>query len=150
MSRLTGAFETCSVCNNLNDILKDTKREWTTAQIEVVLKIKSLHLFQQAQERLDSLQRREEAKNTFDEHGNPLKAYLEIDAYSNYKTLTPIQSTARKSKGDTKRIGNRVMGILVTCGPISTRFVYSLNDLISGGANIMIEVVRQGKKAIYI
>ena len=70
---------------------------------------------------------------------------MEFDGYSDFKTKTPIQGGSRKSKGDTKRIGNRIIGGIVTCGPIDTRFIYSLNDLISGGANTMIEVIRQGK-----
>lgn len=137
-----GAFETCGVCNNLNDVLKDLKKEWS--KLEIVLRLKRLHLLQQAQERLDSKKRREEARLTFDADGNPTIAYLEFDGYSNYKTMTPIHS--RKSKGDLNRIGNRVIGVIVQCVSIGTRFVYSLNDLIGGGANIMIEVLRQGKR----
>ena len=40
-------------------------------------------------------------------------------------------------------MGNRVIGIIVACGHIDTRFVYSLDDLVYGGANTMIEVMRQ-------
>ena len=36
-----------------------------------------------------------------------------------------------------------VIGIIVVCGPISTRFVYSMDDLAAGDANMMIEVMRQ-------
>lgn len=36
-----------------------------------------------------------------------------------------------------------VIGIVVVCGPISTRFVYSLDDLVENTANMMIEVMRQ-------
>lgn len=36
-----------------------------------------------------------------------------------------------------------VIGIVVFCGPIRTRFVYSMDDLVENGANMMIEVMRQ-------
>ena len=35
------------------------------------------------------------------------------------------------------------MGVIAICGPIDTRFLYSLDDLVYGGANTMIEVMRQ-------
>ena len=43
------SFETCSICNNLNDILKNTNLLWIQDQ----LIIKRLHLYQQAAERQD-------------------------------------------------------------------------------------------------
>jgi hypothetical protein len=66
-----------------------------------------------------------------------------MDAYTEYKCLTPRLWQFRNTKGDTKRMGNRVVGVIVVCGPIETRFVYSLDDLVYGGANTMIEVLRQ-------
>ena len=75
--------------------------------------------------------------------GNPLYAYFEADGYTEYKCLTPRKGK-RSTKGDTKRLGNRLIGIIVFCGSINTRFVYSLNDLVFGGANTMVEVMRQG------
>jgi len=113
--------------------------------LDIFLRLKRLHLIQQSQERLDSKRRRFEAQNSFDNDQNPTKVYMEFDGYSDFKTKTPIQSTTRKSKGDTKRLTNRVIAGIVVSGSIDTRFVYSLNDLISGGANIMIEIIRQGK-----
>lgn len=74
---------------------------------------------------------------------NPIYAYFEADAYTEFKCLTPRMWQFRSVKGDTKRMGNRVIGIIVVCGPIETRFVYSLDDLVYGGANTMIEVMRQ-------
>lgn len=68
---------------------------------------------------------------------------MEVDGYTEYKCLTPRQWQFRQTKGDTKRMGNRVIGVNVTCGHIETRFVYSLDDLVYGGANTMVEVMRQ-------
>lgn len=138
-----GSFETCSVCNNLNDCLKNTSGEWTRVQIDLILRLKRLHLLQQSQERLDSNLRKMDALHSTDKDGNPKALYIEADGFTEFKTRTPIQGKGRKSKGDTKKIGNRVIGVVVACGPVDTRFVYSLNDLIRGGANIMVEVVRQ-------
>lgn len=74
---------------------------------------------------------------------NPEYFYMEVDGYTEYKCLTPRLWQHRSSKGDTKRMGNRVIGLNVTCGQIDTRFVYSLDDLVYGGANTLIEVMRQ-------
>ena len=74
---------------------------------------------------------------------NPQFAYFEVDGFTEFKCLTPRLWQHRNSKGDTKRMGNRVIGLIVVCGPIETRFVYSLDDLVYGGANTMIEVMRQ-------
>lgn len=60
-----GSFETCSICNNLNDALKSASVSWTLDQLEIVLKVKRLHLNQQAIERQDSVSRKQMAMDTF-------------------------------------------------------------------------------------
>lgn len=60
-----GAFETCSICNNLNDLLKNTKMKYTKDQLEIVLKLKRLHLQQQATERRDASLRKLQAKTSY-------------------------------------------------------------------------------------
>ena len=45
---------------------------------------------------------------------------------------------------DDKFIESRVIGVEVVCGPVDTHFVYITDDTIAHGANIMIEVQRQG------
>lgn len=60
-----GGFDTCSICNNLNDILKNTKLKWSKDQLAVVLKIKRLHLRQQAAERQDASVRKLKAKTQY-------------------------------------------------------------------------------------
>lgn len=67
-----GSFETCAVCNNINDALKNSKLKWTQNQLVMVLKLKQLHLAQQAEERKDSQRRREQAATTFNDTGNYL------------------------------------------------------------------------------
>lgn len=61
-----GAFETCCVCNNLNDCIKNSSGEWT---------------------------RKMEAIHSKDKLGNPVSMYLEIDGFTEFKTKSPIQSS---------------------------------------------------------
>lgn len=66
-------------------------------------------------------------------------------------------------KGDTVRWGlnahgarfktktrSRVIGIEVVCGPIHKFFVYYTDNLVSKGANVMIEAQRRGDELYYI
>lgn len=50
----------------------------------------------------------------------------------------------QKLSPDDKFIESRVIGVEVACGPVDTTFVYITDDTITHGANIMIEVQRQG------
>ena len=38
---------------------------------------------------------------------------------------------------------SRVIGVEVYCGPINTVFLYTTDNMVSGGSNIMIEIQRQ-------
>jgi len=139
-----GSFETCSVCNNLTDALKSTKLRWTSEQLKIPLKLYRLHINQQAKEREDLERRIMLAKSQYDSNGNPKYAVLFADGYTEYMGLTP-KDGIRPKKGDDKHVGNRCIGIRVVCGSIDTHFLYHTDDLVSGGANIMIEIsIRQG------
>lgn len=137
-----GSFDTCAICNTINDQLKSNSRKWTKSQYTLVMKVKRLHLTQQANERRDSEARKILAREV-DSEGNFTSAYFEADGYTEYKCLTPKNYYNRQSKGDTSKMANRVIGVIVICGKIETRFVYSLDELVYGGANTMIEVMRQ-------
>ena len=75
-----------------------------------------------------------------DETGNPLRMFLFADGMTQYTCQTPKFRTV--SKGD-KTIETRIVGIEVVCGPIKTVLVYRTDELVSGGANITIEMTRQ-------
>ena len=45
-------------------------------------------------------------------------------------------------------VTSRIIGVEVVCGPINTHFVYATDNLVSHGANIMVEVQRQGKLVV--
>jgi len=40
-------------------------------------------------------------------------------------------------------VENRIIAGIVVCGDIDTVFVYSVDQLTSGGANLIIEIIRQ-------
>ena len=70
----------------------------------------------------------------------PKRVLLFPDAMTQYTCLTP--RFQRHSKGDQK-IESRLIGVEVYCGPIKTIFIYRTDAMVIGGADIMIEVVRQ-------
>ena len=75
-----------------------------------------------------------------DDAGNPLRLFLFGDGMTQYTCQTP--KFPHQSKGD-KVIDTRIVGIEVVCGPIKTVLVYRTDELVSGGANITIEMTRQ-------
>lgn len=56
---------------------------------------------------------------------------------------TPKTGKMRHSQPDST-VESRVIGVEVVCGPIDGVFLYTTDNMISGGGNIMIEVQRQG------
>ena len=50
----------------------------------------------------------------------------------------------RRSKGDNKVITSRIIGVEVHCGPIHGTILYYTDNVARGGANTMIEIIRQG------
>ena len=50
----------------------------------------------------------------------------------------------RHSKGDNSHITSRIIGCELHCGPIHGTMLYYVDNLVSKGANSMIEVTRQG------
>jgi hypothetical protein len=49
----------------------------------------------------------------------------------------------RRGKKDNQFITNRVVGVEVVCGPIDKIFLYHTDNLVAGGANTMIQIIRQ-------
>ena len=79
-------------------------------------------------------------KNTLND-GVPRKGMFVIDGCSKTRGNTPKYSK-QTSKGDIV-LENRIIGVEVYCGPVETVLVYITSDMVEGGANIMIEVIRQ-------
>lgn len=145
LSKAKGSFPTCDICNNANDLLRKGKTGFNTNRREIILKYKRCHLLQQAQERKHQELTRLKAKTDLIS-GQPQSAYILIDGMTVMAGNTPKVGGGGKfriSKEDTKFITNRVIGVEVVCGPIDTVFFYHTDDTVAGGANTMIEVVRQ-------
>jgi hypothetical protein len=96
-------------------------------------------LTQQSRERAFLDKRKLDAAK-IDDAGNPISLFLFEDGFTIYTCQTP--KFPHSSKGD-KVIETRIVGIEVVCGPIKTVLVYRTDELISGGANITIELTRQ-------
>lgn len=137
-----GSFQTCEICNNANELMRNTKKKYSRKQIEIVRSYKSLHIKQQASER-DYLEKSKlRAKEFDDSTGQPKVALLFSDGMTIQRCNTPKVGKGRCSKG-IKTIESRVIAVEVICGSIDTVFVYYTDDFVSGGANTMIEVQRQ-------
>lgn len=50
----------------------------------------------------------------------------------------------RAKKNDIYHITSRIIGVEVHCGPVHGTLLYYTNNLVAGGANIIIEATRQG------
>jgi hypothetical protein len=55
---------------------------------------------------------------------------------------TPYKG-ARKKKGDNSKITSRIIGVEVHCGPVHGTILYYVDNLVAGGANLIIELTRQ-------
>lgn len=76
----------------------------------------------------------------------PMKAWLNADGMTIYRGNTPKiggYGRFRRGKKDNKFITNRVVGVEVACGPIDEVFLYHTDNFVAGGANTMVEILRQ-------
>jgi len=138
-----GSFQTCDICNCANDLLKSKSCKFSKEQREAILKWKRLHLLLQAEERDELDKNRNLAKNE-KEMGQYKYAFFLADGMTQYTTNTPrVGSNYRKGKQDSAVLGTRVIGVEVVCGPIDEVFLFLVDDLVGGGANLMIEIQRQ-------
>lgn len=139
-ARCKGHFQTCEVCTRATDMWKNPKLK--EIQRKVIGDVKRLHLKQQAGERLYLETNREAAKQLDPKTGQPKMALLFTDGMTIYTTNTPKLSKT-KTKETVKTIESRIIGVEIVCGLINTTFLYFTDDMVSGGAAIMVEVQRQ-------
>jgi len=143
-----GSFNTCEICNSLNNLLKNTRKKLKhKEQIRIVQEFKRLHIAQQSIER-KRLEVNKELALEVDDSGQPRQALIFIDGMTELTGNTPKIGANRHSKVD-HVIANRVIGVQVYCGPINTVFLYNTDQIVGKGANTMIEVVRQCKELFY-
>jgi hypothetical protein len=135
--RCRGSFNTCGICNKADDLANDRKRFSRPQQI-IFEKYKQNHLIQQYKER-QTLEENIQLAQSYDQYGNTQHALLYSDG------MTVMTGNTPRSKGsENPYITNRVIGVMAVCGHINQIFIYNLDDFVAGGANTMIEIMRQG------
>ena len=139
-----GSFPTCDICNNCNDLLRNANRKNRPEDLEVILNFKRAHLFQQEIERrhMDVIQ---DICRTVNSQGQPVACLVEPDAMTARRTCFPKECKDGERHGKEQNfLTNRIMGVIVTCGPnINTKMLFHLDGFVGGGANLMVEVLRQ-------
>lgn len=135
-----GGMNTCSLCNNVTAIKRSLccKRDLVTR--DALMKLSRLHLEQQATERQHAENYIKIAKNLGPD-GQPIRSYFDIDGQSVWTGNTPKYSKDRLSKVDCC-IENRNIGVRMVCGPIDEYIAVCTDNLIPGGANVLVEVVK--------
>lgn len=136
--RCRGSFNTCGICNKADDLAKDQSR-FSRPQQLIFENYKQEHLLQQFKER-QTLEENIQLAKGYDLYGNTQHALL----YSDGMTVM-TGNTPRKKNNENPYITNRVIGVMAVCGHVNEIFIYNLDDFVSGGANTMIEIMRQGK-----
>jgi hypothetical protein len=138
-----GSFPTCDICNNCNDLLRNANKRNRTADLEAIMDFKRAHLAQQEVER----QHMEFVKNECREliEGQPKGLYMCPDGMTERRTDLPREHSDTERHGkETRYFTNRVIGVDVVCGPnVVTKMLFHLDKLAVGGANLMVEIIRQ-------
>ena len=146
-----GSFPTCDICNNCNDLLRNANRKNQPEDLDVVLNYKRAHLHQQELERrhMDLVK---DTCRTVDATGQPKALYICPDGMTDRRTQVPKESKDKNRHGKEQNfLTNRIMGVHVVCGRhIDTKMLFHLDKFVDGGANLMVEVLRQVQKEVGI
>jgi len=145
MRRCKHKFSTCDICNNGQALLQDKARRWAPGQKRILEEYLNVHYKIQQSEREEQARAIGEARQ-LDSLGQPKQAFMLFDGFSVYKGVTP--KWGRGSYGgkshtekEAPKVENRVIAGVVICGMMDTVFVYTVDQLTRGGANLMIEVI---------
>jgi HPt (histidine-containing phosphotransfer) domain-containing protein len=145
--RKVGNFGVCEVCNNIADIMRDGRRNWTQAQREVLKMYRIVHLNQQSAERKVLERTKQLCSELETQTGQPKALFFFVDGMTESRGDIPrlVAENGRESKGDknAKHVTNRVLGCEVICGPLNKYIFYITDNMTGGGSNTMIEVIRQ-------
>ena len=140
-----GSHAKCEICHNAETLLgskQSETRPWTKEEVEVIETYRRRHIDQQYEERL-TMQKSIMYTYAEDINGQPLTAFLLPDGMSTFRGNTPKIGARQSKKFAGKQITSRVIGVEVHCGPVHGTFLYYTDNFVRGGANIMIEVLRQ-------
>ena len=147
MRRCKHSFSTCDICNNGDALLKDKNRQFSQGQREILRAYIKTHLDIQDAEREEERTAICKAREV-DARGQPKQAFMLFDGFSIFKGVTPkwsrgVYGGKSHTEKEEPKVENRVIAGIVICGHIDSVFVYTVDQLTSGGANLMIEVIRQ-------
>jgi hypothetical protein len=147
MRRCKHNFSTCDICNNADALLRGG-RSITEVQRRILQEYLHTHYKIQQAEREEQRLAIEAARET-DHLGQPKQAFMLFDGFSVFKGVTPKWSRGvfggkSHTEKEEPKVENRIIAGIIVCGDLDTVFAYSVDQLISGGANLMIEVIRQG------
>jgi hypothetical protein len=147
LMRKVGNFAVCEVCNNIADIMRDGRRNWTQAQREVLKMYRRVHLNQQAGERAVLEKTKHICSELDSRTGQPKALFYFVDGMTESRGDVPrfAAESGRTSKGDqnAKHVTNRVLGCEVVCGLFSKYIFYTTDNMTAAGSNTTIEVIRQ-------
>jgi hypothetical protein len=140
-------FSTCDICNNADVLLQDKARKWDVGQREILRSYLKTHQdiqFDERQAEIDAVLR----ARTLDSMGQPRECFTLFDGFSVHKGVTPkwgkgVFGGKSHTQKEEPKVQNRIIAGIVICGHIDTIFVYSVDQMMSGGANLMIEVMRR-------
>lgn len=101
------------------------------------------HLKLQARER-DQLDRiKYDAEHNRDVDGSPQRWYIGADGFTDAKTKVMKMSDTKGSNFPVDSITNRCMGVEVICGPIKGTILYFMDEFITKGSNLMVEIMKR-------
>lgn len=81
-----GSFQTCELCNNANELLRDPMKRYTREQRDIIQEFKFMHLKQQLAERVKFEENKNYCQET-DSDGNAKSFMLAIGEFSCVLTL---------------------------------------------------------------
>jgi hypothetical protein len=136
-----GGFNTCGYCARALSIKKSASCKRDEITLEAVKKWLRIHLLQQQTERQHADNFLEACENEYDDRGNPKYALIDIDGQTVITGNTPKYMKVTKTQQNNV-IENRNLGVHMVCGPINDYVSISTDNLIPGGANVLIEVTR--------
>jgi hypothetical protein len=103
------------------------------------------HIRKQFEER-EAFDLRKEAAKRVGENGEPLTCVFCIDGMTAHKGNTPRYAPGQRHAGrDTQSssVGSRLIGVKVVCGSVQGYFLYATDNMVRGGGNTMIAVLRE-------
>ena len=102
-----------------------------------------MYLKQQAGERATLEYLKKQACESVNQYGMLTHMLLFGDGMTKIAGAKPKYGR-RFSKSDSSLYQNRVFGVEVYCGPIRGEILFHTDELVGGGANLVIEIQRRG------